>query len=427
MTAVTPSRRRLIGGAACLGVTMSLIGQRAYAEPTLAERRLVVIVCRGGLDGLSLAPPVGDPDYSRLRGPIAIAPFGEPGGALRLDATFGLHPSLVAVHALALKGQARIAPAVATPDRARSHFEAQDVLESGASGAYAASSGWLNRALETIALPQRPKAISIGPTTPLILRGHIQTASWSPGGLGEKDRRLPGILQDLYADDALLGPALAAGLANSSIAREVVAEVVAAGSTDAPGATMGWRHPMEPPLEPAIPRAGLSQARRLGNMVGGFLTQPDGARVAVLSIDGFDTHANQGAAVGVLATRLSYVDDLLDALSASLGPAWSQTVVVMVTEFGRTAHVNGTGGTDHGTASTALILGGAIRKGGIIGDWPTLGPTALFEGRDTSPTLDMRSLFKGLLRDHLGLDRTRLDADVFPDSARALPLKDLVV
>jgi uncharacterized protein (DUF1501 family) len=156
------------------------------------------------------------------------------------------------------------------------------------------------------------------------------------------------------------------------------------------------------------------------------MTQPDGKQVAAVSIDGFDTHANQGAAQGQLALRLAYVDAFLDGLASGLGPSWDNTVVVLATEFGRTARVNGTAGTDHGTASTALVLGGALKKGGIVGDWPTLAQARLFENRDTAPTLDMRGLFKGVLRDHMGVERAKLDTQVFPGSAGVAPTDGMV-
>jgi uncharacterized protein (DUF1501 family) len=424
----SPSRRKVLTGAIGLGVTMELLGAPAWAaaETSSARKRLVVIICRGGLDGLSLSPPVGDKDYVALRGPIAIGSFDQGDGALRLDDTFGLHPSLAAVHTLAMRGEARIAPAVATPDRERSHFEAQDVLESGGTVVYGTSSGWLNRALESMGPAGRVKAISIGPTAPLILRGRIEAASWSPGGGAERDSRLPEILQDLYAGDPLLGPALASGLATRAMAK--VATVDAAGLQSpamGDGMAAGQANAGGSELRPLLNR-GLPQARKMGATLAGFMTQPDGERIAAVSIDNFDTHANQGAAQGQLATRLAYVDAFIDGLARGLGPAWNDTLVVMATEFGRTARINGTGGTDHGTASTALVLGGALKKGGIIGDWPTLAQARLFENRDTAPTLDMRGLFKGVLRDHLGIDRAALDTKVFPDSAAVLPAGGIV-
>lgn len=413
MTRFTPSRRSLLAAAGGLGLSVAFMGRAAFADDAVGRRKLVTIVARGGMDGLSVSPPVGDPDYAALRGRIAIPT----GAALKLDATFGLHPALAGVHALALKGQARIAPAIASPDRARSHFEAQDVLESGGAVVYGTASGFLNRAL-TAAGGRKVEALSVGATAPLILRGPAQAASWSPGPAGEGSPRLPAILADLYADDPLLAPALASGLATEAMA--ATAREASSGMTrPAPGPSSGGGLA-------GFARQGQAVAASLGRTVAGFMTQPNGPQIVAISVDGWDTHANQGAAEGQLATRLSYLDALLTGLNQGLGEAWSDTVVVVATEFGRTARINGTGGTDHGTGSTALVLGGALKGGGIVGDWPTLRAEALFEGRDTRPTLDMRGLFKGLLADHLGLDRAALDSVVFPDSAGVRPVAGLV-
>ena len=431
------SRRHALMGALGLGITVQFVGGRAFADSQGAQagKKLVVIICRGGMDGLSVAPPVGDPQYHALRGAIAIPGFGEPGGALKLDSTFGLHPMLASVHKLALSGQARIAPAVASPDRARSHFEAQDVLESGGAVVYGTSSGWLNRSLEAMGPAGKVKAISVGPTAPLLLRGKVEAASWSPGGGGERDHRLPGILQDLYAGDPLLGPALASGLTTQAMAKVAIADAngMAAASPD-----MTAMAPPSTPNDPSMAaqtgagaaqyalRQGAPAARKLGATLAGFMTQPDGKQVAGVSFDGFDTHANQGAAQGQLAQRLAYLDAFIDGLVTGLGPAWKDTVIVTATEFGRTARVNGTAGTDHGTASTALVLGGGLKSGGIIGDWPTLQQAKLFENRDTAPTLDMRGLFKGVLTEHMGVERRALDSAIFPDSAAVAPAAGIV-
>ncbi|MBS0331956.1 MAG: DUF1501 domain-containing protein, partial [Proteobacteria bacterium] len=219
MNAFTPSRRGLLATAAGFGLSLQLLAVPALAADAAANRKkLIVVVCRGGMDGLSVAPPVGDGDYHGLRGDLAMG-----GEALPLDSTFALHPQLTAVHALAKAGEARIAPAVATPDRARSHFEAQDVLESGAAGVYATSSGWLNRAVETLSAHRKVDAMSVGATAPLILRGKVQTASWSPGRTVDAEARLPMLLQDLYRHDALLGPALARGLETETMAKVATA------------------------------------------------------------------------------------------------------------------------------------------------------------------------------------------------------------
>jgi uncharacterized protein (DUF1501 family) len=419
MTALT--RRSALAHAAGLGVSVSFLGRAAFADSDrdLARRKLVVVVCRGGMDGLSVSPPVGDPDYANLRGRIALAPFGQPGGALKLDDTFGLHPALASVHQLALAGQARIVPAVATPDRARSHFEAQDVLESGGTVAYGAGSGWLNRTLQALAPARKIEALSVGGTAPLILRGPVQAGSWSPGGLEGHDQRLPRILADLYAKDPLLGPALASGLETQDMAKAAAAMAQAQASDAAAMAPQ--------PAAAAQPRQNPDAARQIGATVAKFMLEPNGPQIVAISIDNFDTHANQGAATGLLAQRLTYLDSVLGGLSSGLGGEWNNTVVVAATEFGRTARVNGTGGTDHGTASTALVLGGALKRTGIVGDWPTLQQARLFENRDTAPTLDMRALFKGVLAEHLGIERKALDAQIFPDSAMAQAARGVVV
>lgn len=389
MTAPLLSRRAF----ATAGLALTLVARVADAA-TPAGRKFVVIICRGGMDGLSVAPPVNDPDYAALRGGLALSDT-----ALRLDGDFGLSPALPTIHALARAGQARIAPAIATPDRARSHFEAQDVLETGAAGVYATSAGWLNRTVQALG---KVEAMSVGPTAPLLLRGSAPVGSWSPGRATDASARLPTLLQDLYKADPLLGPALARGLATETLAR------------DSGAAPTG--------MAPS-PVQGREAARALGASLASLMTAPGGPQLAALSLDGFDTHANQA---GLLPVRLGALDRLVDGLHTGLGQAWRDTVVLVVTEFGRTARVNGTGGTDHGTGSTALVLGGALKSGGIIGDWPTLKRQALFEDRDVYPALDMRALAKGLLAEHLGVDRRALDTQVFPDSAGVRPVIGLV-
>ena len=394
MTAPLLTRRSLLAAGAGLSVTF--MGSSVLAGDALAGHKLIVVVCRGGMDGLSVSPPVGDPDYA----------------ALRLDGTFGLHPSLAAIHAMARQGEARIVPAMASPDRARSHFEAQDVLETGAGGVYATDSGWLNRALAAMG-DRKVEGLSVGSTSPLILRGPVQTGSWSPGRASEKSPRLPALLMDLYAGDPLLAPAFAQGLETEAMAKSAMADMAKAPPPGYVGGLAG------------LQRQGQASAKRIGQTIAGFMTQPGGPQLVALSAEGFDTHANQGAAQGQLANRLLYLDSLAEGLRDGLGAQWSKTVVVFATEFGRTARVNGTGGTDHGTASTAILLGGGLKKGGIVGDWPTLKETALYEGRDTRPTVDSRALFKGLLLDHMGVDRRALDTTVFPDSANVAPVTGL--
>jgi uncharacterized protein (DUF1501 family) len=390
MTQTRPFSRR---SALALGLSATFFGTRALAEPSLARRRMVVVVCRGAMDGLSVAPPLHDSNYLALRGDVAITPDQ----AIKLDGDFGLHPKLANLARLIQAGQARIAPATAIPDRIRSHFEAQDLLETGGAHMYASKTGWLNRALQA-ASPGTLKALSVGAQEPLILRGPVQAQSWSPGGRTSAGTdRLAGVLQELYAKDPLLGPALASGLGTEAMAQ----------------ATGG---------------AQVRQADYAGfaATTGKFLTAAGGPQIAVISLEGFDTHANQGAVVGQLAIRLERLDKVLTGLQTGLGPAWNDTVVLVVTEFGRTAKINGTGGTDHGTAFAMILAGGALKPGGIVGDWPGLAQGKLFEDRDLAPTLDVRQVFKGVLADHMGLSRQALEQTVFPDSASAPAVSGLI-
>ncbi|HZC15902.1 MAG TPA: DUF1501 domain-containing protein [Caulobacteraceae bacterium] len=442
------NRRSALLAGAGLGLSVTFLGRQTFAasEGDMARRKLVVFICRGAMDGLSVSPPIGDSNYAGLRGAIAIAGFGQPNGALQLDSTFGLHPKLAAVHALALKGQARIAPAIATPDRARSHFEAQDVLETGVPEVDNTGSGWLNRAMESLSAARKVDAISVGAQAPLILRGRLQAASWSPGGYKDRDARLPAILTDLYAGDPLLSPALASGLQTEAMAKvassmpdeadplmtganadpaaprpAVNTAMQAAAAPDMQGGAQGGGAQSLQRYGAQVTQQAIDAARKIGVTLANFMTEPNGPQIAAVSLDGFDTHANQGAADGQLANRLRGLDAVLDGLSSGLGPEWNNTVVVVATEFGRTARINGTKGTDHGTASTALVLGGSLKRGGIIGDWPTLEPARLFENRDTAPTMDMRAVFKGVLAEQLGVDRRALDTTIFPDSASVAP------
>jgi uncharacterized protein (DUF1501 family) len=392
------SRRVALKYGAGIGVTF--LASPVFAALPQGGRKLVVIICRGAMDGLSVSPPVSDPNYAALRGQIAI-----PADAvLRLDGDFSLHPKLAAIHALAQSGEARIAPAVAIPQRIRSHFEAQDLLESGGNQLYGTATGWLNRALSVQAPGSRITALSVGAQEPLILRGPVEIQSWSPGGKVTQDMtRISGVLQDLYAPDHQLSQAFASGMHTEAMAENMG------------GAQM-----------PSVAALSARAAHDYAVTTAKFLVQPGGPSIVVISLDGYDTHANQGAANGQLANHLKNLDDVIDGLHEGLGSAWSDTAIIAVTEFGRTARINGTGGTDHGTASTMILAGGALRRGGIVGDWPTLADASLFENRDLAPTLDVRQVFKGVLRDHMGIDARSLDTTVFPESGNAPAVDGLI-
>ena len=394
MTHSLDLNRRLLLGGSLAGIGLAYAG-RASAQSG-PRKKLVVIVARGAMDGLSVTVPYADANYRALRGSLAVAPPGEAGGALELGEGFCLHPALPGLKAMHGVGQMRFAPAASIPARVRSHFDAQDVLENGGEGLRQQNDGWLNRALTAAGGEGRLKGLSIGAQTPLILRGAAETSSWAPGGQVKGEDRIASLLQDLYVDDPMLQGNLARGL-------ETEAMAMAAG-----GDTSLRRNDVN----------GLGQA------VARLMTGPNGADVVALSIDGWDTHARQN---GQLQTRLTGLDQVIGGLHDGLGDQWTQTVVVVATEFGRTARANGTQGTDHGTGSSMLLAGGALKPGGMIGDWPTLADTRLFEGRDLAPTIDVRSVFKGVLRDHLGVDRAALDSRVFPGSATEAPVMDGLV
>jgi uncharacterized protein (DUF1501 family) len=305
--------------------------------------------------------------------------------------------------------QLSVLHAVATPYRERSHFDAQDVLESGYALPHASQTGWLNRALAGLPnagrTASRHAGVALGAGIPLVMRGATDVASWSPSRLPELQEDTLQRLADLYADDSLLSRRLADALAANDMAGAMAGD-------------MGGR--------PGAGGGGAAQIAQTAKTAAGFLKQADGPRMAVFETTGWDTHANQGTDNGTLALRLTALDAGLRALCTELGPVWQHTVVLVATEFGRPAALNGTRGTDHGTGAAAFLLGGAVRGGRIIADWPGLAPAALYQGRDLRPTTDLRSIAKSVLRDHVGIAANFIDAEVFPDSAAAPYVSSLV-
>ena len=399
-TLLASSRRALLLGGAAFAAW-------AYA-PKFAraadgrDPRLNVIILRGALDGLATVAPVGDPDYAPLHGSIALSSDG-PHAGLRLDSFFALHPSMPEFARMYREKHAAVIHAVATPYRDRSHFDGQDVLESGFSGPGRVQSGWLNRALE--ALPKGGRVTSglaVGATTPLVLRGAAPTVGWAPAALPQADDDTAARLIDLYHHrDPALATALSQGLKLEKIA-------------------------LGDDMKPKPGTNNIGAMRQVSRGAAKLMAADDGPRIAALAFDGWDTHANEGGPVGRLAQLLSGLDGALFELESGLGERWRDTVVVVATEFGRTARINGTEGTDHGTGTIALLAGGAVKGGRVIADWPGLKVANLYEGRDLAPTCDLRAPFKGVLRDHLGLGEGVLAKAVFPDSAVVKPMQGLV-
>lgn len=378
-------RRGLLLGLTALAATRNA-RLAVAAPPTIgqpADRRLVVVIQRGAMDGLAALAPYGDAQYRELRGPLALPEPGRDDGLLDCGGFFGLAPQLQNFHHFFAEGSLLPVHAIAGPYRNRSHFEAQDMLESGAPERL--SSGWLNRALEaTPPVPrgQPERGLAVGYDLPLLLRGAQPVGMWAPPRPVRPPPELYARMADLLHDDPLLGDAVREGLRGRGFAAD---------------ALMG-----EPPA-----RGGFVS---LAASAGKLLAAPNGPRVAALEIGGWDTHANQNYA---LSRVLKQLDEGMAALHGQLGAAWAQTAILVMTEFGRTARANGSQGTDHGTGGVAFLMGGAVRGGKVLADWPGLADGQLFEQRDLAPTRDLRAIAKGLLRDHLGLPNAAIAA-AFP-------------
>jgi uncharacterized protein (DUF1501 family) len=407
------TRRELLLGTGVL-FAWAYLPRIARAEGR--DPRFLTIVLRGALDGLAAVAPVGDPDWIKLRGDNALRLDGKT-PALPLDGFFALNPAMPNVHGLYQAGEATIVHAVATPYRDRSHFDGQDVLESGLSKPGAVDTGWLNRALAGLE-PSGPantrgrQAFAVGPVTPLVVRGPASVLSWTPPRLQPVSEETTMRLLDLYRHtDPTLARVLEDRLGIAAIAR--------AGGI-----------PNTPNDGPAIQGGGIEQVRAYFAEAAGaaakFLASPEGPRIGALALDGWDTHVNEGAVNGRLAALLGALDGAIAAIKTNMGEAWSETVVALVTEFGRTAHVNGNEGTDHGTGTVALLAGGALKGGRVIADWPGLKEGDLYERRDLKATTDLRAVLKGVLKDHLRVDDRALAADVFPGSDTVAPMPGLL-
>lgn len=402
-----PSRRAVLGSTGAL-FAWSFVPRTAYAAPGSRDARFMVVVLRGALDGLSAVAPLGDPDYAALRAGIALTREG-PNAALPLDGFFALHPAMPNFARLYAAGQASVIHAAATGYRERSHFDGQDVLESGQPGPGQTQSGWLNRLL--LALPQGARiapagALAVGATAPLILRGAAPVLGWAPPLIPRASDDLARRLLSLYGErDPMLGVALAQGLETEQLAG---------------AATMGLARSAGPGM------AGAAGMRRIAEGAARLMAADDGPRIAALALEGWDTHANEGGATGRLAGLLGSLDGALAGVEEILKPRWADTAILVMTEFGRTAQVNGTVGTDHGTGTVAFLVGGAIRGGRVITDWPGLSARALHEGRDLKPTTDVRAVAKGIATDLFGVSAQVLARDVFPDTNTVPPIRGLI-
>jgi uncharacterized protein (DUF1501 family) len=373
------------------------------------DPRFLFVILRGALDGLAAVAPIGDPHYEQARGGL-VMPASGPQAGLALGNFFALNPNMPALHKLISRGDAAIVHATATPYRDRSHFDGQDVLESGQPGPGRLDTGWLNRLIGTLQ-PGDPvraaSALALSEAVPLVMRGPQKVVTWTPEGFPDASSDTRMRLLDLYTHT---DPGLASLLEDALALQDV------AGSPSAMMAGSG--------------QADLSRLSRqfseLGAAAGRLLAQPDGPRIAALSYPGWDTHRSQGLIEGQIANLLTALDTAIGSLHRELQPVWQDTVIVIATEFGRAVAINGTDGTDHGTGTIAILLGGAVNGGQVIADWPGLSERSLLGARDLMPTTDLRAVLKGVARDHLGVGERELGETVFPDSANLRALPDLI-
>ncbi|BAJ81923.1 hypothetical protein ACMV_25760 [Acidiphilium multivorum AIU301] len=406
MTDMNLSRRATLLGLATVA-TLGRTRLALAAAPT--EARFVVVLLRGALDGMEAVIPHGDPDLARLRPGLVpqAASWHDLGGF------YALHPALARFHTLYAAGELLAVHAIAGPYRTRSHFEAQDLLQTGVEQ-IGMNSGWLNRLIGELPADGDPGGIGLaaGIGTPLILRGAAPVGAYAPVGFAQPDQGLYAAIGRLNAGDPVFGPAIARGLG----ARRFDRTAFAAGAAPA----MDDEEMMSPAgrARPAD-RYGFPE---LAARVGTLLAAAQGPRIAAFQLEGWDTHVNQ---MQLLPGPLGGLDRGVAALKAALGVAWAKTAVLVITEFGRTARINGTRGTDHGTATVAFLAGGAVQGGRVLATWPGLKDRQLFQNRDLAPTADLRALAKGVLAAQFGLGPQAL-ARIFPESAAIAPMGGLL-
>jgi uncharacterized protein (DUF1501 family) len=379
--------RRSFAVAAGATLVLSTLNARMVFAKAATDRRFVFVIQRGAADGLGTLAPVGDPAFVSQRGVLA-EDFGQ---APRLDALFALHPALENIAGMYTANEALFAHAVASSYRDRSHFDGQNVLETGGAAAYAVRDGWLNRLLALLP-PGEAKGIAVAATIPMALRGRIEVASYAPSALPDASDDLITRVSRLYASDPQLHAAWEQATATRMLTGDMAAD------------------------------AGRNAAAT-GTLAATLLSEQGGARIAMIETGGWDTHAQQR---GRLSAQLRGLDAMAAALREGLGPLWANTMVLVATEFGRTVRINGTQGTDHGAASMAMLLGGAVQGGRVIADWPGLADGALHEGRDLRPTMALDELIGSAVAGHFGIDPRRTLAALFPGSGTVRMMDGLV-
>jgi uncharacterized protein (DUF1501 family) len=401
-------RRQFIRGAAMLAAAgVVMIGPRAWAARALAgdpsHKRLVVVFMRGAVDGLSLVVPYGDTQYYEQRPTIAIPRGGGDGSLIDLDGHFGLNPALASMMPQWSDGTLAFVHASGSPDPTRSHFDAQDYMESGTPGVKSTSDGWMNRVIAALPGAHGPtEALSLGPTVPRILAGPLAVANIPLGRAA--DRPLPmdnpvieTSFDRLYSgNDALSRTYQEGRMARQQLRSELMQDMTAA-DNGAPS-----------------PNGFPDDTARLARLI----ARDPSIRLAFMALGGWDTHVNQGAVKGQLANHLTPLGEGLASFAKALGPAYDDTVILVISEFGRTVHENGNGGTDHGHGNVMWVMGGPVRGRRVYAQWKGLSPGELYQERDVPVTTDFREPIERVLRSHMALPASQI-ARIFPGFASA--------
>ncbi len=399
---IKPSRRKFLLRGAALGCSAAA---SPFLTPiTLAaipgDNRLVVIILRGAMDGLDVVRPVGDADFSAYR--LTLSKAGNPSD---LDGYFALNEHLSALAPMWAKGELAFAHAVSTPYRdKRSHFDGQDLLEAGTGmdvGVGAARDGWLNRMLSSVPDMTAKTAFSVGREDMILLSGDNPVSSWSPNARLDLSTQGKRLLQWLYHGDPLFQEA-------GNTATEL-AELLDMGNVNGVGDGVGDGGMSGAMMRSMMSAGKAARAKALARFAGERLNEE--TRIAAFSIGGWDTHQKQA---GGIKRALGELGDAVVTLKATLGANWGKTAVLAMTEFGRTARENGSGGTDHGTGGVMLMAGGAVRGGKIYGDWPGLGESDLYDNRDLMPTMDVRAFAAHAMQGLFSLGNGVLESAIFP-------------
>ncbi len=390
-------RRQFIKSGAAAALTASLLQTRVSFANFVSDNRVVVMILRGGMDGLHALVPYTDTHYRNLRPKLALSPEDTNRSALDLDGYFAMHSALGPLMPLYRDAELLFVPAASTSYKRRSHFDGQNILENGADKPFAVKDGWLNRVVSGLDRSDRRLGLALGSSVPFILHGDTPVQTWSKTSLPEVDGDFLNFLTHVYQSDPEF-------LKNLMQAQQAI----------------------EPSMDMSAMKGNLQKNRNFAasaSVAADLLSQETGPRLAVMEMQGWDTHFAQERRLRQLFGQLS--EGIL-ALKYGLGAHWSKTVIVVVSEFGRTAAENGSGGTDHGSGGLAIVAGGAVSGGKIAGDWPGLAASGLYEGRDVNAVNDYRGIFKSILKNHLRMDSGYIDEVVFPSSGLIRPMTGLI-